>query len=380
MAHIVDYLKKYGNKPFKQYAFNEVDALILAQFSYLKFNELVPKLTEQKDLISIEEMNETMDENVVFSDERYRKDNKALFEGMLSGIRFKSMKCGYFADILDENVETQFSAITCFPEGTLPVVVFRGTDENIVGWKEDFNMAFRNPVAGQQLAVLYINQVGLRIKDNFIVCGHSKGGNFAVYASMNALPSIEERIETIYSFDGPGFRAELLKSDQYSKIESRVKKLIPKSSLVGMLLASHEEYRVVESSSLWLFQHNPYSWLTKQGNFKYTNDIYKGTKFRNQSLNEWILGLNDDELNTFINTLFSILEGSEAKTTIEVAMDWKKSMAGMIGVMQQLDSKSKESMHTIFQQFFDILILNLKQNISEKKEQTLKFLDKNDDM
>ena len=368
MEHITDYLKKYGNISFKEKAFNDVDALILAQFSYLKFDNLVPKLTDQKEAISLLEMKATMDEKIFYSDERYEKDNRSLFEGMIGGRRFQNMCCNFYADIIDETVETQFSAITCYPENSIPVVVYRGTDENIVGWKEDFNMAFRKPVAGQRLAVLYMNQVGLRVTDEFVVCGHSKGGNFAVYASMNAMDSIQERIHTIYSFDGPGFRPEVLQSEDYNKIEKRVKKLIPHSSLVGMILENHENYRVVESSTLGVLQHNPYTWLLNGDEFKWTNDIYKDTKFMNHTMNEWILSLNDDELNTFISTLFTIFDGAEAKTTIEVGNDWKKSVPGIIMAMKNVDDDTKEEIQKILMQFFKILTENMKHNKIKKKK------------
>lgn len=369
MEHITDYLKKYGDIPFSKRSFSDVDALILAQFSYLKFNGLVPKLTDQEKSISVLEMKEKMDESIFFSDERYEKDNRLLFEGMSGGCRFQNMKCNFFADILDEEVETQFSAITCYPENTLPVLVYRGTDENIVGWKEDFNMAFRKPVAGQRLAALYMNQVGLRLDGAFMVCGHSKGGNFAVYSSMNAMQSIQDRIKAIYSFDGPGFRPEILQSEDFNKIEERVYKLIPHSSLVGMILENHENYKVVESSSIGVLQHNPYTWLLNDNEFKWTDDIYKGTKFMNHTVNEWILKLDDEELNTFITTLFTIIEGSEAKTTIEVSLDWKKSLPGIITAMKNVDEETKEAVQKILLQFFEILAENMKWNKSKKKLQ-----------
>lgn len=368
MEHITDYLKKFGDISFTEKPFSDVDALILAQFSYLKFDNLVPKLTDHQESISLLEMKQKMNEEVFYADERYEKDNRLLFEGMIGGRRFQNMKCNYYADIIDETVETQFSVFTCYPQDSLPVVVYRGTDENIIGWKEDFNMAFRKPVTGQRLAVLYMNQAGLRITEQFITCGHSKGGNFAVYASMNAMDSIQSRIHTIYSFDGPGFRPEVLQIDNYSKIEKRVKKLIPHSSLVGMILENHENYQVVESSSVGVLQHNPYTWLLNGDQFKWTNDIYKGTKFMNRTMNEWILQLNDEELNTFISTFFSVLEGTDAKTTIEVTMDWKKSMIGMITAMKNVDEETKEIIQKIVLQFFEIWAENMKNNKLKRRK------------
>ena len=374
MEHITDYVKKYGDISFQKNPFTEVDALVLAQFSYLKFNGLVPKLTDHGNSISLVEMVKCMKDEIVFSDERYEKDNRALFEAMIKGKRYQNMKCNFFTDIIDEVVETQFSAITCFPEDALPVIVFRGTDENIIGWKEDFNMAFRKPVTGQRLAALYINQAGLRITEHFIVCGHSKGGNFAVYASMNAIDTIQERISKIYSFDGPGFRPEILSSVDYTKIESKVEKLIPHSSLVGMLLENHENYKVVESSTYGVLQHNPYTWLLDGDCFKVVDDVYKGTKIMNQSMNQWILHLNDEQLTIFINTFFSVIEGTDVKTTIEVTLDWKKSMLGILAAMKNVDEETRNIIKKIILQFFEAWASNMKENKRKLKQQNTKIL------
>ncbi len=368
MEHIIDYVKKYGDISFQEKPFTEVDALVLAQFSYLKFNRLVPRLTDRGESISLIEIAKCMDKKVIFADERYEKDNRALFGAMINGKRFQSMRLNYFTDIIDTEVETQFSALTCFPQDSLPVIVYRGTDENIVGWREDFNMAFKRPVTGQRLATLYMNQVGLRISDRFIVCGHSKGGNFAVYASMNAIDSIQKRVEKIYSFDGPGFRPEILSSEDYGKIESRVEKFIPHSSLVGMLLENHENYRVVESSTFGVLQHNPYTWLLEGDSYKKVDDVYKGKKIMNQSMNEWILRLNDEQLSIFINTLFYVLEGADKKTTSEVTLDWKKSMLGMLAAVKNIDEETKDMIKRIILQFFEVWAANKKENRRQMKQ------------
>lgn len=360
MGNIISYLEEFGHLTFKDMPFNEVDALILSQFSYLKFEGLVPKLTENKEAVSLLVMKEQMKEEVVFADERYEKDNRLLFDGMVDSIRFSTMACNYYADIINEDVETQFCAITCFPKDMIPVIVFRGTDENLVGWKEDFNMAFKKPVPGQRLAVLYMNQTGLRITDDFFVCGHSKGGNLAVYSSMNAFDDIQTRIRRIYSFDGPGFRPELLCSEDYEKIAERIEKYIPKSSLVGMILENHEDYMVIDSYSIGLLQHNPYTWKVESASFIPKGEIYKSRQFMNEALNEWILKLDDEQLEVFVGTLFHILGGCDVKNLIEMAGDWRKSVNGMIRASKDISEQTKDKMLDIMQIFFEVLKENLK--------------------
>jgi len=360
VRNIVSYLEEYGHLSFAELPFNEVDALVLSQFSYLKWKGLVPKPSYTIEAISLADMKETMDETVVFSDERYEKNNRLLFERLTDCKRFSGMSCNYFTDIINEFVETQFCAITCFFEDMVPVVVFRGTDENLVGWKEDFNMAFNKPVPGQRLSALYLNEVGSRIDGEFIVCGHSKGGNLAVYSSMNVFADIQARIKRIYSFDGPGFRPEILNSNDYEKIAERIEKYIPQSSLVGMILESHEDYMVIESSSLGLLQHDPYTWRVEEAAFIRKEDVHKSSKFMNTALNEWILKLNEEQLELFVGTLFHILEGCDSNNLIDMAIDWKKSVSGMIRATKQVDDTTRDEIVAILQMFTDVMKENLK--------------------
>ena len=360
MGNIVSYLEEYGHKTFEEMPFQEVDALVLSQFSYLKFDGLVPKLTDKTEGISLAQMAEQMDESVVFADERYEKENRSLFQSLLDSKRFGSMICNYYSSIINEDVETQFCAITCFLDGELPVVVFRGTDENLIGWKEDFNMAFKKPVPGQKLSGLYINQVGLRIADEFYVCGHSKGGNLAVYGSMNAFTDIQNRIKRIYSFDGPGFRPEIFSTERYDKIAERIEKYIPRYALVGMILESHEDYIVIDSSYIGLLQHDPYSWKVEDASFVVKNEVQRGRQFMNEAMNEWILKLDDQQLEVFVETLFHILEGCEAKNLIEMAFDWKKSVSGMIQASMNVEEGTRNEIIEMIHMFFTVVKDNLK--------------------
>ena len=368
MGNIISYIEECGHLNFSEMSFNEVDALILSQFSYLKFDGLIPKLTEDEESVSFLHLAGHMDESVVYADERYEKDNRRLFEVMLHSRRFSGMRCNYYATIIDEHVQTQFCAMTCFFEDAIPVVVYRGTDENFVGWKEDFNMAFSKPVPGQQLAVLYMNQVGMKVFSDMIVCGHSKGGNLAVYGSMNTYPDIRNRIQRIYSFDGPGFRPEILKSEDYDAIAPKIEKYIPGSSLVGMLLESHEDYLVVDSSSVGVLQHNPYTWRVKEASFVGKSEVDKGRRFMNAALNEWILTLDEEQLEIFGETLFNILEGCEMKNLVEIAGDLKTGINNMVRTSKDVDEETRGKIVEILRLLGGIVKENAKESLLKNIE------------
>ena len=71
MGNIISYLEKYGDKSFSEMPFNEVDALVLSQFSYLKFDGVIPRLTDNQNAVSMTQMLANMYDALVFAYERY---------------------------------------------------------------------------------------------------------------------------------------------------------------------------------------------------------------------------------------------------------------------------------------------------------------------
>ena len=136
MSHIVSYVKRQQENTFGEVPFNEVDALVLSQFIYLKLDGLIPTTSEKQEAVYLYNIANHLDYEKVFMDERYRKDNIELFEAMVESKRYRRMRMNYFSDITSLLAETQFSAMTVFLEEGPAVVIYRGTDETMVGWKE----------------------------------------------------------------------------------------------------------------------------------------------------------------------------------------------------------------------------------------------------
>ncbi len=371
---ILTYLKEYGNKSFRELPLNDVDALIFCQFAYLKFDGLVPDVNFNVPPISMRELAAHPAREGLFADERYEKVNRELFEGMVRGERFGSLRLNGYVNLIEREWETQFSAITCELEDGSFFLAFRGTDESIVGWREDCNMSFLNPIPSQRCALKYCNMVMERWKGRYYLGGHSKGGNLAVYAAMNCRAAVRERIERIYNMDGPGFRPEIQKKGAYDEIRDRIKKILPHSSFIGMLFEQNTDYSVVESKSIGLFQHNPYSWIVEGDHFVKADDVYESRKFMDQTINEWLLSLSEEELRGFITTLFSILEASHAQNLIELGEDKKKSMLAMAEAMKEVNPETAQMMGKVLQRLFEIAGTRALREINEKINRTWKQL------
>lgn len=342
MSHIVSYIKRVQEKTFLDVPFNEVDALVLSQFIYLKLDGVIPTISQKKESVYLYEIANNMDYEKVFVDERYRKNNIELFEAMVGSKRFRRMKMNYFSDIISILAETQFSAMTVFLEGGPKVVIYRGTDETMVGWKEDFNMIFKEPVTGQSLSAMYLQQVSEQFEGDFIVTGHSKGGNFSIYASMNVEDKIQDRIEKVYSFDSPGFRPEILESVDFNKIKNRIIKFLPHSSIFGMLLQSKENYQVVECFSIGLLQHNPYNWQISGNEFKKVDKLDRGSVFLNETYNEWLYGLSEEELHAYSEIWYKVMKDANITTMLQFTKEPGKALISLIDAIKETDDKTKE--------------------------------------
>ena len=365
MGTIIDYLKEYGDCSFLDMPMNDVDSLVLCQLAYLKFDGLVPDIRDNAETVTLEEIAGHADVERLFSDVRYEKENRALFEAMLAGRRYRTLRLGCQINLIEKEWETQFSAITFILEDDTFYIAFRGTDETIVGWKEDFNMAFLSPVPGQAYSVKYLNTVTDRLSGSFYVGGHSKGGNLAVYSAMNCAPKIQDRIRKIYSMDGPGFRPEVLKESNYDRIEGKVVKILPRSSLVGMLFEREIHYEVVESKNFGLAQHDPYSWKVEGRHFIKVQDIYESSKKMDNTLNEWILSLDEAHLKTFVDTLFQVISASQADDLIAFTSDWKRSMNGMISAIREVDDETAGMLKQTVKSLFEIARMHMKEDMAE---------------
>ncbi len=368
MGTILDYLREYGDYTLEEKPFSDVDSLVISQLSYLKFDGIVPGPEQDAAPVSLAQIAAHADYDHLYADERYRKDNTALFSGVLKSRRFGGMLLWNYVNQIEPEQESQFSAVVCGLSGELVYVVFRGTDENIVGWKEDLNLAFSEPVPGQRRSVQYLTQAARTIPGSFFVGGHSKGGNLAVYAAMHCDPQVRARITAIYDHDGPGFRPEVRIQGAWQEIEGRIHKTVPHSSLVGMLLYTDGDYQVVESKTIGPAQHNPYTWLVAGDAFRMVDEIRPGQKFMDQALNEWILSLDQEQMHVFVDTLYRVVQASEADNLIDFNAHWFQSIQRIGRAMGEVDGETARVVMQIMRALFDVVFLHRKQQTRNRRE------------
>ena len=194
--------------------------------------------------------------------------------------------------------------------------------------------------------------------DSFFLGGHSKGGNLAVYAAMNCDAAIRGRIRTIYNMDGPGFWPEAREKSAYDEIADRIVKIIPRSSFIGMMFEQENSYQVTESNNIGLLQHDPFSWVVRDGKFVEAADVSNGRKFIDETVNLWILTFNRDQLKEFIRVAFSVLEAPEKDDLIQISEDKKKSFLEMVLAIKKLDAEERKRLFDGIKRLFEMTGIN----------------------
>ena len=244
MADIRDYIRWRGDLSFTQDPLHPVDALVFSALSYIHFEEIFGEEDSPRTLLELgKEFLELPDmEDLIRS-----KNDPELLSLAAESSRFGSCRLAWCRSLLDPTQDTQFFAVTFLLDDGSAMVTFRGTDSTVVGWKEDFNMSFQQTVPSQQLALQYVREVCFNHPGPIRLCGHSKGGNMAVFAGARTNPMFQDRILGIYNNDGPGFSEYMMGDPGYRAIGPLIHTFVPQSSIIGMLMDHEEPYTIIKS-------------------------------------------------------------------------------------------------------------------------------------
>ena len=241
-----------------------------------------------------------------------------MLKKMLKAQRFQELKLRDYVYHVDPAAEKQFSAMTIVLPDETRFIAFRGTDDNIVAWKEDFNMGSLDAVPAQTDAASYLMRAAWRFEGKMRVGGHSKGGNLAVYAAMHNPEELQERIIEVYNNDGPGFRESVRDLPEYQRIAARIHTLVPQYSLVGVLLSHDGDFEIVESTETGISAHNGYTWEVLGTSFVRCQDFSFRTRVFNDAVHGWADGLDLQQRQELTDAVFGALEATGAKTLTDL--------------------------------------------------------------
>lgn len=353
MANLLDYVYWRGDLSFEVEPFNVVDNMVFCEMSYVDFSKSVKKFpTEEKRLLS-------KSINKIFKDKNL--DNMVLglimpkeiikiTDKVKDTIRFGSVYASNYINIVDKEHFCQFSAM-CFhlPNNTI-CVTYRGTDDTLIGWQEDLDMVCKFPIPAQKKAAEYLNKIASLFPDEkIIITGHSKGGNLATYAAIYCDETIKDRIVTVYSNDGPGFVRKHMDINKFSSISEKIIRVIPESSVIGMILDIFCGKTItVKSSAKGIYQHDAFSWLVDVNKFETVADVTDNCKKLDVAITKLLERLNDEERKDLAENFYNFVIETNKDTLSECHRE-------TISLLKYLKTINKKNMKIFMELIYNFI-------------------------
>ena len=305
MGIIFDYLDQVAYDSIYETPFNELDMLMLTEITYLPFDQIISDQISPDCTCRLFEAAEKMPQDLSML---VTKNRLKLLEKVASSTRFKNIKLMGYVNDIDPDVQKQFAAMIFKIKPDSYVLTFRGTDDSIIGWKEDFHMTYMDQVPAQKTAVNYLRKAMDALPGQFILTGHSKGGNLASYAASQIEPEYQERIQIIYSYDAPGLNHSVITSQGYQTISDKIKRYIPQGSIVGMMLETPKQAQIVKSTAIGgLAQHDTFSWQISDQTFVLLDNLNPDSLQVDKTLKNWVDSVSDEELKDFFDLFFGLI-------------------------------------------------------------------------
>ena len=305
MINLIDYVKANGNYVLEEKKMNEIDDMIFARISYMPFKYIDMCANETIESIATK-MKDLEQAKYIWA------DDKPFLQELGKAKRYKDIVVTDYVEILDNSAEKQFAAITInLPK--IKYISYRGTDSTLVGWKEDF-----------------------------ILGGHSKGGNLAVYAAVFCEDEIKPKIKKIINADGPGFDKSVIQTPEYRKVLKKIETYIPQSSVVGRLLEHEEEYQVIKSNQKGFMQHDIFSWEIEGDKLVRIERVTTNSEIFNGILRDWLKNTTPEERKDFIDMLYEIILTTKATEVSDFRIDTVKKIGQILTTYKNRKEEDKK--------------------------------------
>ena len=368
MGNLITYVQQYGAQIFEDKALTDIDVLVLTEIAYLPFDEIVPQSFDVTKAISLnqlgkefEKIKEKEQENNPFM---ITKERIQLLDVVSKSSRFKDVKVFGFMNDIDDELTKQFAAVCYQWEEESRWIIFRGTDESLTGWKEDFMMTYSDLIPAQIDAIEYLRKQAELFAGSLNISGHSKGGNLSLYASAMQEEDIQNRIQQIYCWDAPGVHRSILGTEGYQRVVSKAKRYIPQDSIVGLMLESQVPYHIIESQGSGISQHSALMWNIEDDHFVELTELTKNSQLTDQTFKQWTEVVSDEDLKLFFDTFFELFFEMGVETVNDVYYNFRLYMQKFFEKAYQMDTEKREILLRVGRLLFQIRYERWKDTLS----------------
>ena len=351
MSNLLDYLIWRGDILLSQDPFNSIDGMILSCLSYVRFEKVLPKKGKMTIAQASEKFFKLHSAEELAQDKSFINFAPSMLKALAEADRFKDAYLSNYVNEIDISRQIQFSALTIDTSDGMTFISYRGTDDSIIGWKEDFNLSFETVPAETEAAEYLQNAMTGRF-NRVRLGGHSKGGHLAIYAAAAVSVEIALKIEKIYNFDGPGFNTEAMKSNKFKKIQPKIEKYIPETSIIGRLLENSTKPVVVKSCEAGIMQHDPLTWQLEGKNFVTCVSTDKISNLFDDTMTDWLDNMSFEERKVFVDELFSVFEASGCIYLSQLTKVGIKGIRAMIVRLGQIKDDTGAKVKALVKMFF----------------------------
>ena len=366
MAALAEYIRDFGHLTFAEKPFCDEDNIALCEAFYMDIERAAPNHFEDEPMpfdVMANKMFELNGNKHVPMGLILNKSISEIVMAMAKTKRFSEVKVTACHAVYSEDPPIQFDACTfILPDGT-KVITYRGTDDTLVGWYEDTMIMTQKKMPSNDLAAKYLDEANEKFKDGgFIVTGHSKGGNLALYAGLNCSQAARDRIITLYNNDGPGFADyDYLESKAYKELLPRYKHFMPSNGFFGLMLAYDSDFETIKSSRrLPPFAHDLTSWQHEDGNLVVTDGLTPMGKLNDKAFNPILMNISGEQGEVFGKVAYTVLRGTGQKGLMDVAKNAPAAISGAAQAWNSFDDETKESFKDIFKGSKDVVILAIR--------------------
>lgn len=352
MAKTYDYVRKYGNCTFSEKPFCDVDSTCLCHSFYLPveavYRNLNGKETSLRDLyMKTFELRGSKHKAVGLVLSKNVSVEAVL---MARSERFGNITVADFSEKFTTSPAVQFAAMTLLLDDGTTVIVYRGTDDSIIGWKEDLDILAKKGIPSHNLAADYLNRAAEKHNGDIIICGHSKGGNLALWAALNCKKEVRDRIKGLYNLEGPGFyNYHLYGTNEYAEIKKVYHHFIPQAAFVGILLAHDNDYQVIKSSAfIGPIQHDPHTWLTDDDHLVYLSDLNLLGKINDTVMKKLVELIPEEYYSTVEKVADNIVKGLGELYLVDFVKNLRPSLKGAAKAWRDTDAEMRNDFMNSF--------------------------------
>ena len=358
MGNLITYVQQYEAQTFQEKLVTDIDILVLTEIAYLPFDEIVSSSFEEKTAISLNQLGkefETIKEKEHKNNPfMITKERIQLLDVVSKSQRYKDIKVFGFMNDIDDELTKQFAAVCYQWEEESRWIIFRGTDESLTGWKEDFMMTYSDLIPAQTDAIEYLRKQAELFSGSLNISGHSKGGNLSLYASAMQEETVQDRIKQIYCWDAPGVHRSILGTEGYQRVVSKAKRYIPQDSIVGLMLESQVPYHIIESQGSGISQHSALMWNIEDDHFVELTELTKNSQLTDQTFKQWTEVVSDEDLKLFFDTFFELIFEMGVETVNDVYYNFRMYMRQFFEKAYQMDTEKREILLRVGRLLFQI--------------------------